>query len=456
MGAHATCWIGNVEVITSRNYVSPAVMNLFRASDRNVRFPGDPQLPHILADQWEDLDPEFKFIYYSSPVPTVRDRLELEGYTLANCRRLFEQWRILEIEQREEWADHDSEGRSPEAKRIMEQLNAGRAAALQRLRGLTVEHWIECVRKIVADNLTAKDSGAHEDSYLCEMLRSTSDGWYGYEGPDPLVAIRLAIEVFPSAENFIYDLTDLLISECISEDEDPVEKLIDWSAGDYHVHGRVIVLTEGRSDVALLQPALEILSPHLADYFAFMDFAEYGGGAGQLANMVRAFAGAGVVNRVVALFDNDAAGIAAMRGLSKLRLPRNIVVTRLPNVGFLEAYPTLGPSGPSLMNINGMAASIELYLGIDVLRGAAEAPSPIQWTGYERSLGTYQGELLNKQEVQSRFIRKLERARTDAAFREAADWSGLRAILSVVFEAFHSLDEEMLSEQLRDFYRKKL
>lgn len=64
-----------------------------------------------------------------------------------------------------------------------------------------------------------------------------------------------------------------------------------------------MILTEGRSDASLLNDALHLLYPHLADYFSFMDFAEYGGGAGQLANLVRAFSGAGIVNRVVALFD---------------------------------------------------------------------------------------------------------------------------------------------------------
>jgi hypothetical protein len=166
----------------------------------------------------------------------------------------------------------------------------------------------------------------------------------------------------------------------------------------------VIILTEGRSDVALLKPALDLLFPHLAGYFAFMDFTEYGGGAGQLANLVRAFAGAGIVNRVVAVFDNDAAPLAAMRTLRKALLPKHIVAMPLPDLPMLRSYPTIGPNCPSLMNVNGMAASIELYLGADVLRGDAGDFPAIPWTGYERSAGTYQGELSCKQEVQGRAI----------------------------------------------------
>jgi hypothetical protein len=58
-----------------------------------------------------------------------------------------------------------------------------------------------------------------------------------------------------------------------------------------------------------------------------------------------------------------------------------------------------------------------------------------------------QGDLVGKQEVQTRFLMKLNRARQDRSFFESANWSGLRAIFSVVFKDFHSLDGEMLSAQ---------
>jgi hypothetical protein len=253
--------------------------------------------------------------------------------------------------------------------------------------------------------------------------------------------------VFAISERVVYDLTDLVIQEYLDKDEDPIEHLIDRSALQYHSMGRIIVPTEGRSDVSLLKPALDLLFPHLAGYFSFMDFAEYGGGAGQLANLIRAFAAAGIVNRVVAIFDNDAAALAAMRTLDKKPLPKHIVAMRLPDLGALRCYPTLGPAGLSLMNINGMAASIELYLGADVLRGEDGELLPIQWTGFERSVSTYQGELLCKREVQERFLAKLARAREDERFREDSDWAGLRAVFLDLFKAFHALDGEMLSEQ---------
>jgi hypothetical protein len=457
MGAYATCWIGNVEVTTSKNDVDPAIMNLFRAEDRNVRQYGDPKVPPFLVEGYEEPDEDLKLVYYSAPVPMVRDRLELEGYTVANCRRLFEEWKSLEIRQKESWGADDLENgtsESAEYRAIKQTIRESNKVEVQRLCELTVDSWIGYFRQMLENRLTRKDAEAHQDSYLGEMLKWQQEGWYGYGGPDPLVAIRLAIELFPSADDVIYDLTDLVAQEYLDEDEDPIERLITWSAGEYHYLGRVIVLTEGRTDATFLKSALDLLYPHLAGYYSFMDFAEYGGGAGQLANLVRAFAGAGIVNRVVAIFDNDAAALAAMRTLRKATLPNHIVVMRLPDLPTLMLYPTSGPSGSSLMNINGMAASMELYLGADVLRGDNGELPAIQWTGYERSVGAYQGELPCKQEVQNRFLRKLAQAREDSRFRESADWSGLSAIFVEMFKAFHELDGEMLSKQLKYVYRE--
>ena len=455
MGSYATCWIGGVSVTTSKNDVDPAIMNLFRVEDRKVRTFGDPSVPTYLTDGFDDPDDDLELTYYTAPVPTIRDRLELEGYTVENCRRLFEEWKALEIRQRESWdTEDDSRPQSTDEQRIRKVIREGRSAELKRLRELTVDSWIGYFRQIVEDHLTSTDAEAHSDSYLEEMLKWSSEGWYGYGGPDPLVALRLAIEVFPIADDVVYDLTDLVTSEYIAKDEDPIERLMNWSTGEIHSHGRVIILTEGRSDVALLKPALDLLFPHLAGYFSFMDFAEYGGGAGQLVNLIRAFSAAGIVNRVVAIFDNDAAALAALRTLRKTPLPKHIVAMRLPDLAVLSSYPTIGPSGPSLMNINGMAASIELYLGADVLCGETSELPAIQWTGYERSVGTYQGELPCKHDVQGRFLQKVAQARKDPVFRETADWSGLQSIFFQLFKAFHELDGRVLTEQLRYFYRE--
>jgi hypothetical protein len=113
-----------------------------------------------------------------------------------------------------------------------------------------------------------------------------------------------------------------------------------------------------------------VLAPHLVDYFAFFDFegSNAEGGAGALVRMIRAFAGAGIRNRTIAVFDNDTAARAALSSLRNARLPKNLRILRLPPVPLGKRYPTVGPSGRVAANINGRAGSIELYFGEDVLR----------------------------------------------------------------------------------------
>ncbi len=65
----------------------------------------------------------------------------------------------------------------------------------------------------------------------------------------------------------------------------------------------MVVLTEGKTDAEFLAAALPVLYPHLTDLVRFLDYARRPeGGVGALLHTVRAFAAAGIANRVVALW----------------------------------------------------------------------------------------------------------------------------------------------------------
>lgn len=85
--------------------------------------------------------------------------------------------------------------------------------------------------------------------------------------------------------------------------------------------------------------------------------------------------------------------------------------------------------------MNGLAASIELYLGDDVL-SANGSKTPVQWRGFSEALRAYQGEILHKPQLQEAFWRKIERCKSDPGAMRTADWSGLDAILKGIFSAF--------------------
>jgi hypothetical protein len=273
------------------------------------------------------------------------------------------------------------------------------------------------------------------------MLGRHLDGWYGFPGEDVRHVIRLAIEVCPEDE-LVYDLTDLVLGGHYDSSTDVVAEADYLLTEDFALTRRVIVLTEGATDKWILERSLRLLYPHLADFYAFMDFegARVAGGAGALASMVKAFVGAGILNRVVAVFDNDTAGSTAIRLLAPIRLPRNIVALQYPRLPAATAYPTIGPTGEVEMDVNGVAGSIELYLGTDVL-SVENKLAPVQWRGFDEVIRQYQGEVLGKKLIHERFAAKLAECEASPDRMELYDWEGVRLALAQIFSAFHQIDE---------------
>jgi hypothetical protein len=89
------------------------------------------------------------------------------------------------------------------------------------------------------------------------------------------------------------------------------------------------------------------------------------------------------------------------------------------------------------MDINGLAGSLELYFGLDVLRDGDGNLSPVQWRGYVDGVKRYQGEILDKARLQARFREKLRSCREEPRLIESTDWEGMRAILDRLRSAFH-------------------
>ncbi|MEL0621249.1 hypothetical protein [Psychrobacter proteolyticus] len=100
-----------------------------------------------------------------------------------------------------------------------------------------------------------------------------------------------------------------------------------------------------------------------------------------------------------------------------------------------ENYPTIGPTGEQSVNINNLAGSIELYLGDDVLKENGDY-TLVEWRGFDRSLGKYQGELLNKEGIQEKFYRKIAECEQNRSKTSQYDWSGMQLILVFLFTAF--------------------
>lgn len=445
MGQYAQCWLGQFYVGSTKNDIDERLIGLVRAEDKRIVEGGDSPLP-VALERWREHmqdDPEIVAVFYEAPLSIVRDRLELLGYTLPTCKAAFDAAAELERQEQAERIQNVEPSQSRDNDHWKEHLET----RLQQLSVLNADNWMAQLSFIRESDLKPNFYGRYEGPHAADLVGYMLENqWYGFPGIDLFVALRLAIEVCDETESFVYDVTDL-VPGYFDVDEDLIEYSIDLVGDNHRSLSKIVILTEGKSDVEILSLALPLLYPHLSGYFSFMDFEgqRVGGGAGNLVSWVKAFAGAGIENRTVALFDNDTAARSALRTLEKVSLPSHIQALTLPSIPFLEAYPTIGPSGPSTMDINGLAASLELYLGEDVLQNGASY-FPIQWTGFDAGLNQYQGEVLEKRTIQERFLQKAKRAVSEPTSLSDPSWSALREVFQAIFAAFQEHDRGRILE----------
>lgn len=169
-------------------------------------------------------------------------------------------------------------------------------------------------------------------------------------------------------------------------------------------HCGYLLITEGSSDSFVLQKAIAALYPEVSGYFRFVDMKEGYPftGTGNVLNFCKGLAKVGYDRRVLVLFDNDTEGRRAFNEVMKLDLPLNMKAVVLPDLEIARSFPTLGPSGPSLENVNGKAVSIEMFLDFAYKRADKDVPK-VRWKTYDEKMGTYQGALENKEEFLKKF-----------------------------------------------------
>jgi len=365
-------------------------------------------------------------VLYQSTAAVVAQRLDIMGFTLDRVRREFETLRLHEIE---ELADGTHDFVIKE-RRLLE--------------ALSFDIYAKNLKKVMALGLRPYQYGGRKEKHLSKFsqyILEHDDSDYGpglgFFANDFRSLIRLTCDLVDPDVPVELDLTDVVEGGYYDRDESVCTNAVNELTSAYPWNSKIMLLAEGRSDAEIIKEALVLLYPDLADYYSIFDFdlSRPQGGAGQLVGTIKAFVSAGISNRVIALFDNDTAGREARRALDRLPLPQNFAVLHYPALESLRKYPTQGPTGRTLFDVNGLAASIELYLGDEVLTQNG-ARAPVQWRGFSEAMGAYQGEVMRKAEIQDAFWEKVKRCRTDSAAMNTADWTGLNAILNTIFTAF--------------------
>ncbi|MBZ5523979.1 MAG: toprim domain-containing protein [Acidobacteriia bacterium] len=376
-----------------------------------------PSMPEEERD--DDHLPEYR---YEATVKVIRDRLEIMGYTSAQWREELNGFRQLKLAEIEELISEAESEERPTLRALRTKLILERS---------TPERWIDSLMAMLWNRW-----GGQRCARSWALEKALSDGEYStIQIPfgDMLCLLRAVIDLHEDTETVRFDFSNAVWSE----DVDPATAFTQNAKtslfGSAQAIEKVVVLTEGKADSRILHASLERLYPHLKHMYSFLDHSAFKaqGGTGELERLARGFAGAGISNRIVVLFDNDTAGAAAAQRLSRAQLPGNFRILTLPELEMARSYPTIGPTGPAVADINGRACGIELYCGPKALTREDGELCPIQWTGYDSGMQRYQGEPLEKEKIKERFYEILERSSDPQTDQEL---SSIRLILHSVMQ----------------------
>jgi hypothetical protein len=427
MGTYVSLLVAGHEILSTKNSINNAVMTLFVEQDKIARTRGRTIPLAEFFDPEQRGEIEEPFLGYETRVHIARDRMEVMGFTMARVRALFEEamqeWR--EAHENTQW---ESDGLTLEQNFIS---------------SVRFDDWLEALKVVLETRKREPDyekwNSCHQLAPLLNGDLVLADDWLlGFPTDDCRPVIRAALELFADKELVIQDLTDAFRSGWSIIRDNLSEQAREELSSDYPLSQKTIVLTEGTSDGWILSGAMKVLFPHLVEYFSFMNFesARMQGGAGSLVQIVKAFAAAGIANRVIALFDNDTGADEALLGLKGVRLPKNIKIIKCPQLELASNYPSIGPTGLQFMDVNGLATSIEMYLGEDVLRDEAGQLTPVQWRGYSDKLKKYQGEIVGKDKVKDKFLEKLKTAPSQDVAQQLPEWQALKLLLRELLTAF--------------------
>ena len=291
------------------------------------------------------------------------------------------------------------------------------------------------------------------DCSIENYIAGAEDRLFGFLCSDERFWFRVLLELLGESEEIL-----LRLPTSDSHTPYPSERG-NASFRDNHKQERIrdsaiIILSEGKTDIEILKPALQLLYPDVADLYTFFEFEpdifatsgkggerdKVNGSASMLTNMVKAFVAADINHRIIAIFDNDAAGLEAshyLRGNSNL--PKNIKILTYPDIERLKSYPVTENNVSSNKDINGHAASIEMYLGSDCLKDDSDnffkviQGRNVGNSGWQGNLGN------NKDKPRRKFMDKINCCNNNLTKIDDYDWTGVELIFSAIFSAFNHI-----------------
>lgn len=248
----------------------------------------------------------------------------------------------------------------------------------------------------------------------------------------------------------------------LSENENNNTEYVEWDYGEIVANGWVhineiktdirredsfLIATEGSSDSHILQKALRLLKPSVADFFRFIDVTSGHPfpGTGGLSKFAEGLVKIDVQNQIVFLLNNDSEGVEGFNKIMKMKLPLNMSCMCLPDLQEFESFPTRGPDGLMFSNINKTAAAIECYL--DLTYSEYDSHS-VRWTNYKKETGLYHGALEFKEYYANRFLE----ASNTKIIESGYDTGKLKVLLDEIISACSKVAGSIRIEKIKSHY----
>jgi hypothetical protein len=404
MSSYAGVYIHGKEIYAWRNEIDPTFLFLFTREEIRRA----PKNWRVMAD-----DDDTEYVYLTASAKTLSDRLDVLGIG----RRVVDEALRGAVQ-----------SKLGSLKEVRSQVGAGLDAAIGLFEQMSLDGWIN----LVAAALKSPGDRWTMDGYDPKSLRQLLQIWDDY---DPRYLLRALLLVCEPDDEISLDVTDLIGGGWIRDDIDPHAIALEHFSYALENGSPAVIITEGSTDIMVLEATMRVRYPHLRSFIRFFDFGDGAEGSASAGiRTLKSFAAAGINNRVVLVLDNDSAARDAERALRGIKLPDHYSVLRYPDLDLAQNYPTLGPGGLRTMDVNGLAGSIELYLGTDVLTREDGTLNPVQWRSYIEGTRSYQGEVIDKAMLRKKFLAKAKAAQADPQAMNAQDWSGLEAIVNVIVE----------------------
>jgi hypothetical protein len=437
MGEYSTLYIGGHRIEAWKNCIGEEVAILFTEDDISYT-PHPNWSDNWIYEEGDDRLQSLPCFQYVSTAQCLVDRLELLGYSLVAARQAWIKGVQSDLHFAQEMAERGPWLPPPGDTFALAPNQNCYEHWVQFYVDFTFETWSALMKRIIEQKLAPIYLREHEDRskalqennpYLHYILTNFVSGRhpFGFPTDDFDFILRAVLDVLEPDTSVVLDCSTL----------------VRWvNPSQYScTPPKTVILTEGRSDRRIIEGTLRLLYPHLYRYFTFIDFdaVNMPGSTSHLVNIIKAFVATGVIRPTIAIFDNDAAGHDALRQLENVDLPDQIRAMSLPYLDRAARYPTVGPQGRMEVDINGVACSLEVYLGWDILKEAPGRLTPVRFGGFMPGVQRWQGEILDKGAIHERYMRLLEAARNDPDMMTEHDWTGMQLVLRTIFDVVKEL-----------------